>query len=282
MSGFEPADATLDRAGECTLLMAEHLAFQQPGRDRSAIDLDQGALPPLAQVMDCARNQLFAGSGFTADQNGRIRPGYRLDVLQSSLERGARADDFLEVVFSANLFFEVKLFFLQLVLEHIDLAVCKRILDSDRQLFGYLTEDAAVLFAKRVFLHARDTQHSQRAISRDQRNNAARLDAGRGEALSNRILLGAWIAEKYYLARCKGPPAGIRAVERNNLVLDEEVLVRGKVHRLQPELIACGIIQGQTGQVVRDDPSDTAREGRHQFLQVEVRDQHIVDFQQEL
>src|SRR5689334_5227225 len=48
--------------------------------------------------MDGARNQLLAGSGLTADENGGIALRHLAHHCQHFLERAARADDALEVV----------------------------------------------------------------------------------------------------------------------------------------------------------------------------------------
>src|SRR5262249_21675411 len=215
MSCLEPADASFDRARECALLMPEHLALQKTCRDCSAIDPDQGALPALTQIMDGPRNQFFPGPRFTAYQNCRVGAGHCFHILQCALERSAVADDLLEIVFSANLFLEVELFFLELVFEGVDFAISKRVFDGNSQLFGHLAQDPAVLFAKRVLLHAGHTKDSQRAIARDEWNNAAGLHAGRSESLGKRVRLAAGIAEKYYLAVGKGSTARA-GVERND------------------------------------------------------------------
>src|SRR5580692_7642197 len=49
-------------AGECTFLMSEELAFDQPGRNGSTIEPDKRSVSSWTNAMDCARNQFFAGA----------------------------------------------------------------------------------------------------------------------------------------------------------------------------------------------------------------------------
>src|SRR5439155_2040304 len=45
---LKASDASLNRPGKGALFVAEHLALEQPRRDRGAIDLDESALPARA------------------------------------------------------------------------------------------------------------------------------------------------------------------------------------------------------------------------------------------
>ncbi len=62
-------------AGECALLMAEQLAFQQRLRQGGAVDLDKRAVCTARAVVNGAGNQLFAGSTLSADQYVGLRKG---------------------------------------------------------------------------------------------------------------------------------------------------------------------------------------------------------------
>ena len=74
------------------------------------------------RVVDGAGEQFLARSGFAVDQHIGIRGRDRLHVLQHAPQSGAAADNLLEIVFRADFFFEVELFFFQPVLERLDLA----------------------------------------------------------------------------------------------------------------------------------------------------------------
>src|SRR5262249_14393710 len=84
---LEAADALRDCAGECTFLVAEELALDQPRWNRRAVDLDQRSLASRAQVVNCPSQQLFAGAGFTANENRGLGRGYGLDLLEYPFER---------------------------------------------------------------------------------------------------------------------------------------------------------------------------------------------------
>ena len=85
MRQLEAADALRDGAGERALLVAEHLAFQQAGGNGGAVQLDEGALPARAEVVDGARQQFLAGAGLAVDQHRGIGGRHRLHLLQNGL-----------------------------------------------------------------------------------------------------------------------------------------------------------------------------------------------------
>ena len=62
--------------------MPEHLAFQQAGGDGGAIQVDEGALAPRAEVVDGARHQFLAGAGFAENQDRGIGGRNRLHLLE--------------------------------------------------------------------------------------------------------------------------------------------------------------------------------------------------------
>src|SRR5205814_437950 len=67
---FEAAGLLSDSTGERASLVAEQFTFQKPGRDRRAIQLDEGSIPASAQIVDRTRDQFFTCSGFTQNQHG--------------------------------------------------------------------------------------------------------------------------------------------------------------------------------------------------------------------
>src|SRR5215813_1120482 len=70
--GLKASDPLLERAGKRAFLVAEQLAGDQFLRESRAIDLYQSAPGPLRSSMDSVCNELFAGAGFSSDQDGRI------------------------------------------------------------------------------------------------------------------------------------------------------------------------------------------------------------------
>src|SRR5688572_19685962 len=67
--------------GECALLVAEELRFDQGIRDCPAVYGDKWLLPPGTQMMDRPGGQLLAGAGLSFYKNGERRIGNLLDLL---------------------------------------------------------------------------------------------------------------------------------------------------------------------------------------------------------
>src|SRR5207244_1086094 len=134
---LEASDALGDSAREGALFMPEHLAFEKAGGDRSAVQLDERALAPSAQIVDGARDQFLPGSGLAIDQYGRIGRRHGLDLLQQTPQGGASADNLLEVQLAADFIFQVNFFLRQPVLQLGDLTIGERVLYCD----GHLVAD---------------------------------------------------------------------------------------------------------------------------------------------
>src|SRR5271163_1759286 len=66
-----------DRPREGAFFMTEQFTLQKPERNCRAIQLDEGSPPPAAQIMDCARDQLFTRSCLALNQHSRIRRRYQ-------------------------------------------------------------------------------------------------------------------------------------------------------------------------------------------------------------
>jgi len=52
--------------------MAEKLAFDEVGRQRGTVDLDERVGRPLAVVVDRVRNQFLAGAALPANEDGAL------------------------------------------------------------------------------------------------------------------------------------------------------------------------------------------------------------------
>src|SRR5215475_1268552 len=112
MREFKAALALFNGARKRAPLVAEHLTFQESGRNCRAVHLHQRVIAAAAEIMKCARDQLLSGSRLAKNQNGRVGGSDGLYILKRPLERRARTNDLFEVVFSANLFLMIKFFFL--------------------------------------------------------------------------------------------------------------------------------------------------------------------------
>ena len=111
-----------DGAGEGALLVAEELALQQARGDGRAVELDEGALPARAEIVDGAGDELLAGAGLPADEDGGVGRRDGFDLLEDLAQGGACRDDLLEVVLGADLVFQVDLLLGELVLERASIS----------------------------------------------------------------------------------------------------------------------------------------------------------------
>ena len=95
---FEPPLPRGHRPGEGAPRMTEQLCFQQRLRDRAAVDRDEAVRTPRTPVMDRARRQLLAGSGFTGNQHraGGGRDG--LEQLREIAHGAAAADESVDAI----------------------------------------------------------------------------------------------------------------------------------------------------------------------------------------
>ena len=120
--------------------MAEKLALEQAGGNGGAIQLDEGVLAALAQAMNGAREQFFAGSGFALDEDGGIGGRNGLNLPQHIAQAGAFAHDVVETVFDIDLVFEILLFLAEPVAQFRDSAEGDGVVDRHRHLAGNLDQ----------------------------------------------------------------------------------------------------------------------------------------------
>src|SRR5689334_16747253 len=73
--------------------MAEELALDEVFGNGGAIDLDKPGIVAQALGMNGARDQLFAGTGFTEDKDAAIGRRHQGDLLAQRFHRDALADD---------------------------------------------------------------------------------------------------------------------------------------------------------------------------------------------
>src|SRR5688572_28358067 len=113
MRELKPACALRNSASECALLVPEHLAFDQPGRNRGAVQFDKRSRPALAQVVHSACDDFFTRTRFTVDQYCRVRRADGFYLPQHFAQQLASPDDPLELKLSSELVLEVELLFRQ-------------------------------------------------------------------------------------------------------------------------------------------------------------------------
>ena len=66
---FEPACSGAKRTGEGATLVSEKFALDQIFRERPAVNADEWAGAPRAQLVNVARDELFACARFTDDED---------------------------------------------------------------------------------------------------------------------------------------------------------------------------------------------------------------------
>ena len=123
--------------------------------------------------MNCTRDQLFACTRLSPDQDRRIRRRYLLDLRQDLTKRMAFPDDLFEVAVRTDFILQIELFFSELILKPFDLAIGHRVVCREGDLLGDLSEQLNVLFRKEVFAHAAYRQGSDDSSPlRHQRHDA--------------------------------------------------------------------------------------------------------------
>jgi hypothetical protein len=76
MGLFEPPDAVVDGARECTLDVSEQLGFEQSFGERAAIDCHQRETLARAGGVDGTRGQFLASSGLTGNEDSGAARGH--------------------------------------------------------------------------------------------------------------------------------------------------------------------------------------------------------------
>ena len=69
-SALEDTDVTAERATECALLVAEELTLEERGRERGAVDGDEGLVRARRLVVNEAREDLLTGTRLSLEQDG--------------------------------------------------------------------------------------------------------------------------------------------------------------------------------------------------------------------
>ena len=160
---------------ERAAFVAEHLRLDEGRWDGGAVHADERLAPTGAPIVDRARDQLFACAGLADEQDGCVRGGDGLDLLQHAPQGEALADDVAEAVLLQDLFFQVTLLGEHLILEPPDLVVGQAVLDADGNLGAYLPQQPHVLGIERVLAPRGDGDDPERTARRRQLNRAERL-----------------------------------------------------------------------------------------------------------
>src|SRR5262249_44453809 len=95
---FKAPHPLRDRTRERPLFVAKHLALQQPGGNRGAVELDERSLSARTQIVNRARQQLLSRAGLAVNHHGGISGSNRLDLFQYGFQDAAIPNDLLEAV----------------------------------------------------------------------------------------------------------------------------------------------------------------------------------------
>jgi hypothetical protein len=90
---LEAACPPAARSGEGAPLVAEELALDQAGRERGAVDVNEGTGAARGALVDDPGDQPLARSGLAGEQHRRAHRRNRLDLLPEPPGRRARSSD---------------------------------------------------------------------------------------------------------------------------------------------------------------------------------------------
>ncbi len=93
---FEPALPIGRRAGKCTALVTEELAFDECRRERGAVDAHEVVPLPPAVCVNGPREQFFARSRFAEQQDRAVGWRNLLQASQCDVQRQTGADDIVK------------------------------------------------------------------------------------------------------------------------------------------------------------------------------------------
>src|SRR5215210_6795133 len=82
MCQLEPPEPALCRSRERTFLVTEQLALDQRLSQRADVHRNERLVPPRAQAVERARDELFAGAALTFDEYGARDRSHLLDLHQ--------------------------------------------------------------------------------------------------------------------------------------------------------------------------------------------------------
>src|SRR4029077_19046922 len=114
--------------------MTKQFAFHQAGRYGGTVQSNESALATRAEVMKRSGKQFFASAGLAMQEYRRLSGGYNRNLIQHFAQRGTLTDDVLEVVFGADLRFEVQALFLQAIPGLRDAPISNRVVNRERNL----------------------------------------------------------------------------------------------------------------------------------------------------
>ena len=271
MRQFEPADFLGNGPGECPPFMPEQLTFQQPGRNRGAIELHEGPLVPSAEPVNRPGNQFFPRAGFALNQHGRLGRRHDFDLPQYLLQRATVADDVVELVLKANFFFQIQLLFGQSIFEFGDLLIGQGIVHREGDLSGHLTQKLDVLFAERLLLPAGQIETTDHAVMRQQGQGAHGVEAFHDQQLRHGVRKRLQVRP---IVGDRGAPplqrqAGQRTGNIGHCPLSQRALVFRKIQGMEADAAVLAVAQNQAGILLRHHLAQTETHCAEYIPQIE-------------
>src|SRR5215467_5985189 len=286
---FEASRFLGDRPRKGSLFVPEELALQEAERDRRTIQLDEGSLPASAQIVDGARNEFFAGSGFAQDQDARIRGSDHGHQVQGGLQGGAVADDSPKL--RTKFLFEIGSVGRLFVPVLRGFPVVQAVFNGNGDLTSHLLEKGHLILSKSSLRTAQGREHADHAVSADQGQIASGLQAFRHDvrqkaltlAVSEGLGIVRYLLETVdvlSLARPKRLPAG-GTHEGHESAVGNGAASLGIVESGEPQLSAVSIREKERAEITPGD----AQQMRGQDLQysgkVQLRGHAVGDFEKE-
>ena len=121
--------------------------------------------------------KLLPCTGFSQNEDRRVRWRHRLDLTERSLENAALPDYFFKIVLGADLFLKVKSLLFQPVLRFAQLTMFESVVDGDGHLARHLCKKLAIIWSKGNFSLSAKAQDPENPITSDERHNADELKA---------------------------------------------------------------------------------------------------------
>ena len=97
--GFEHAHRGFAGAGECALLVAEDLIFEELLGDRGAVEHDERTVAARRALVDGVGDAFLARAGFALDEDGRVGLREAIDEIEEVAHRRTAADQAVQTGF---------------------------------------------------------------------------------------------------------------------------------------------------------------------------------------
>jgi len=166
---LESPDALRNSARKRAFFVSEQFAFQEAGRNGSAVHFHERPLAPGAEMMNRPRNQLFARAGLAENQNRGVGRSDGLQFFQNSPQGHAVTDDFLEIVFRANLILQIKFLLAQRLRPIRHPAEGERVFNGNGDLIGNMPEQFRIPLGEVFLTETRDHEGTERTAVRNER-----------------------------------------------------------------------------------------------------------------